>query len=245
MNITCVPTKKFERNEYGLICDESVVYQYNEDGTINWRKMIKPEFLVPHRQYFEKRGLPVPETVDGLEDHQVLILLGGLKELAQTRGYMNVTYQVQAPSKDYVVAVCTIMWIPNYESSNCCITFSAIGDAHEGNTNGFGKNFLGPIAENRAFCRAVRNFLKIHIVSQEEVGGQGEPAVTEDAASSLLKEAMAKYGISWELLRKRLIEENFEGAEKFASISDVPRFKQFELIERIKRKAAEKGVTKE
>src|ERR1017187_4253624 len=58
---TCIPPKKFERNEYGLICDGSVSYVYNEDGTINWRKMIRPQFLVPNKQFFEKKGLPVPE----------------------------------------------------------------------------------------------------------------------------------------------------------------------------------------
>jgi hypothetical protein len=233
----CVPQKKFERNEFGLICDGSVTYVYNEDGTINWRKMIKPEFLVPHRQYFEKRGLPIPETIDGLDDSQILILLGGIKELAQTRGYLSVNYVLTAPNKDYVASVCQIAWLPNYETHNQIIVFSSQADAHEGNTTSFGRNFLAAIAENRAFCRAVRNFLKVHIVSQEEIGGVSE-APQDDVATTLLRETMAKYGLLFDKVKEKLIEEKLEGAEKFRGIEDIPRFKQFELIERIKKKAA-------
>ena len=239
---TCVPTKSFKRNEYGLICDESVVYVYNPDGTINWRKMIKPEFLVPHKQYFERNGLPVPETTTGLDDKLILILLGGIKDLAKTRGYLSVEYKISSPSREYFSAVCSISWVGNYETNDIPITFSAIGDAHEGNTNGFAKNFLGPIAENRAFCRAVRNFLNINIVSQDELGGQSESAVVEDVGTGLLKETMAKYSLTFEKVKAKLVEEKVENAESFNRIEDIPRFKQFELIERIKAKAAQRGV---
>ena len=49
-------------------------------------------------------------------------------------------------------------------------TFSAIGDASPNNTESFARFYLGPIAENRAFVRCVRNFLKINVVAQEELG---------------------------------------------------------------------------
>jgi hypothetical protein len=238
---SCIPTKLFTRNEYGLICDNSIKYIFNDDGTINWRKMIKPEFLVPNKQIFERKGLPIPTSVEGLTDGEVLILLGGIKELAQTRGYAGVEYKVETPNKDYVVAVCKITWIPNYESNNQHVVFSAIGDAHEGNTTSFGRQFLGPIAENRAFCRTVRNFLKIHIVSQEEMGGTSE-TIVEDVATVLLRETMLKFSISFEKIKEKLIKDGVENAEKFFNISDIPRFKQFELIERIKKKAAERGI---
>lgn len=237
---SCIPKKLFKRNEYGLICDNSIVYIYNDDGTINWRKMIKTEFLVPKRQNFEGKGLPTPSSIDGLEDKDVLILLGGLKELAQTRGYTDVTYEVTSPSEDYVIAVCKITWLPNYETHNKPITFSAIGDASDENTTPMAKNFLGPIAENRAFCRAVRNYLKIHIVSDEEMGGAGLPTPIEDVATTLLRETMVKHGVSFEKVQARLIKDNIEGADKFKFIENIPRWLQFELIEKIKTAAAKR-----
>ena len=35
---------KYKRDQFGLI--SSVKYSFNEDGSINWREMIKPEFLI-------------------------------------------------------------------------------------------------------------------------------------------------------------------------------------------------------
>jgi hypothetical protein len=135
-----VPPKTFKRNEYGLIADGSVNYVFNEDGTINWRKMVKPEFLQPNKRVFQRRGKPVPDKIDGLSDMELIILLGGLKELAQVRGYKSIEHTVSAPSGDYVASVCKISWIPNYETEGREVSSSSIGDAHAGNTDGFGRN---------------------------------------------------------------------------------------------------------
>lgn len=232
------PPKIIKRNEFGLI--EGEKYVFNEDGTINWRKMISPEFLVPNKQIFKRNGKPVPSSIEGLEDNELLILLGGIKKLAQLRGYCGVNYSVTVPSEDYVVATCTISWLPNYENVGCdkAVIFSAIGDAHQRNTNDLGAKYLGPIAENRAFVRAVRNFLKINIVSQEEIGGQAEGG--DDLALSKLKETMKEFSVTFDLIKSKLVEEKFPNAESFNSEADIPRYKQFELIERMRKKAAEK-----
>jgi hypothetical protein len=232
------PPKVVKFNQYGLI--EGEKYVFNEDGTINWRKMISPEFLVPNRQALLRKGKSVPDTTESLDDSELLILLGGIKKLAQLRGYCAVRYNITVPSEDYVVAVCSIDWIPNYENTGCSnvVTFSAIGDAHERNTSGFGAKYLGPIAENRAFVRAVRNFLKINIVSQEEIGGPTEGG--EDLAVSKLKDTMKETGVSFDLIKTKLIEEKFPNAEGFTKVEDIPRYMQFQLIERIRKKAAER-----
>ena len=237
---TAIPSRLISRNAFGLIDDGSVKYVYTPEGLIDWRKMIKPQFLAPNKQNFEKRGKAIPQTIEGLEDRDLVILLGGIKDLAQTRGYSNVNFDTKAPSGEYVVAVCTISWIPNFETENRYVTFSAIGDATPLNTTSFGKHFLGPIAENRAFVRSVRNFLRINIVSQEEIGSTvagSEPDPT-DVSGDLLSQIMTTHGITWQKLQAKLVEENLEGAKDFKSIFDIPKFKQFELIERIKKKAA-------
>ena len=231
---------KFEvlkRTDGGLI--EGIDYVFNEDNTIDWRAMVKSEYLVPDRS-------KTTETdITKLPDTQLIILLGGIKELAQIRGYTSVKYVVKCPSPEYVVATCTINWIPNYETESQAVTFSAIGDASPHNTNSFARNFLGPIAENRAFVRCVRNFLKINIVSREELANTDALAprqsvtdeVTESGALSppynLLDSAMKAKSISLANVKKRLSDEGYE--KVINDLEDIPKVKVFELIERIKK----------
>ena len=67
----------YKRNEHGLL--ENVDYVFNEDGSIDWRSMIKPEFLYPNKGWFDARNKPIPNTIEGLDDKQLLIMLGGIK----------------------------------------------------------------------------------------------------------------------------------------------------------------------
>lgn len=215
----------------GLLKD--VDYIFTDDGMVDWRKMVKTEYLVPNKERTNETD------VTKLKDNQLIILLGGIKELAQIRGYTNVTYDLVSPSSDYVVATCKISWKPNYETEGDPVVFSAIGDASPHNTNSFARNFLGPIAENRAFVRCVRNFLKINIVAQEELGDakSATPAPAENASDpkSLLKNVMKEKGVSFEIIKKKLIAEGYEAAATLNSVDDIPKSKIFELIERLKK----------
>jgi hypothetical protein len=195
--------------------------------------MVKQEFLVANRDRTSE------SDVSKLEDNQLLILLGGIKELAQIRGYTNVQYSVQTPSSDYVVATCSISWVPNYETEGREITFSAIGDASPDNTKSFARFFLGPIAENRAFVRCVRNFLKINIVGQDEMGesklasSPKKDNLTDPV--SILETLMAKKGVPFEKIKEKLVKEEVKGAADFDYLNQIPRLKVFELIERLKK----------
>ena len=141
------------------------------------------------------------------------------------------------------MAACSIDWTPNYETENQAVTFSAIGDASPANTTSFARNYLGPIAENRAFVRCVRSFLKINIVSQEELGEQNpskqQPKTAEDqvvpSPHNVLKNTMESKGVDFKTIKKRLGDEGYEKAEEIFSIEDIPKIKVFELIERIKK----------
>jgi len=228
-----VKRQAFVRDESGLITQPKIDYVFNEDGTVDWRKMVKEEFLVPNKQRTKETD------VSKLEDYQLIVLLGGIKELAQIRGYTNVRYDVVSPSPDYVAATCSIDWIPNYETEDRPVTFSAIGDASPNNTESFARYYLGPIAENRAFVRCVRNFLKINVVAQEELGStkmfqDDTPKQTDPKA--LLENVMKDKGVSFEQVRTKLMQEKFSGAEAFESVSDIPKGKIFELIQRINKK---------
>lgn len=158
--------KKIIRNEDGLISD--VEYVFNEDGSINWRAMIKQEFLFPNKSWFDSRKQAIPNTIAGLNDTQLLIKLGGIKEVAKLRGFTSVKYDVIKCEPNYVTVKCGITWIPNYES-NYESYYEDVANATVNNTSDFAIKFLETIAANRAFVRAVRNYLNIHIVGFDEI----------------------------------------------------------------------------
>lgn len=237
------PPIVFSRNEHGLLVgDNSPSYVFNQDGGVDWRKMIDSKWLVPNKQRTKETD------ISKLEDKELLILLPGIKKLAKIRGYDNVSYQVTCPSPDAVIAVCSISFLPNYETEGKAVSFSAIGDATAFNTNSFGRNFLGPIAENRAFVRCVRNFLGINIVGYEEVDQSAEASKTdapdkpesssapnETMGAKVLQDEMNIRGIKLEHIIARLKEEHFEGTDSIKTLSDIPGHKILELIMRIKK----------
>ncbi len=98
---------------------------------------------------------------------------------------------------------------------------------------------MGPIAENRAFVRCVRNFLKINIVAQDELGNTKVFEEQVDASQTdpkhLLERIMKEKSVSFKQIVTKLTEEGFE-PEKLTSINDIPKTKIFELIQRIKNK---------
>lgn len=230
------PPHIFIRNKYGLIEDETVTYHFNEDGTVNWRKMIKPEFLVANRDRTDETD------ITKLEDNELIILLGGLKDLASVRGFKSVTYKIHEASPEYVCASCTISWIGNYETEQGePVVFESVADAGIKNTESFGQMYLAAIAENRAFCRAVRNFLRINIVAKEEIKNVkiSTPAPSSNAASPdlFLKNLMKEKKITFESIKGKMVNEKVDGADAWSSIKDIPRLKMFEIIERMQKKA--------
>jgi len=232
-----VPPKVFRRNSYGLLENDNINYIFNEDGSINWRAMVKTQYLVPNRQKTQETD------VSKLEDKDLLILLGGIKELAQIRGFTSVEYNVISATDNYFATSCRITWVPNYETENRPVIFEALADASLVNTKDFARYFLAAIAENRAFVRCVRNFLKINIVSQEELGDAKLGLVAKEDSEKenpmnptvLLEKIMQEKGITFDTLKKKLVKEKFENADNFNSVKDVPKSKVFELIERIKK----------
>jgi hypothetical protein len=230
------PPKILSRNTFGLLENPPIPYVFNEDGYVNWRKMIRPEFLVPNKQRTQETD------ITKLEDKDLLILLGGIKELAQIRGFTCVSYDVPEAGPNYVIASCYINWIGNYETSNEAVSFQSLADATPDNTQSFARNYLAAIAENRAFVRCVRNFLKINIVSQEEIGakslpedlGVENPLSPTAALASLMKEK----GISFDDVKRRLVKDKIDKADEMTSLAEIPKPKIFELIDRIKKTPA-------
>jgi len=151
---------------------------------INWREKVLPEFLYPNKEWFIKRSLAVPDSIDGLQDNQLVIKLGGLRHLLEERGYLSVDTTLTHVESDHVSAKCVIIFRDDEHED---IHYSANASAHKNNTDDFGMRFLEAIAENRAFARCIRNFLNINVVSDEELPkGTAQSAPTpEQKVSSL------------------------------------------------------------
>ena len=156
----------YQRDEHGLL--KNVDYIFNEDGSVNWRGMIKPEFLYPNKGWFDMRNQQVPTSTEGLKDNQLLIMLGGIKDLARLRGFYSVEFDTEREG-DYVTAKCSISWMGSYETNGDNIRYQDVANATGENTDDFCYKFLETIACNRAFVRCVRNFLNINIVGADEI----------------------------------------------------------------------------
>lgn len=226
--------KKFERTSDNLVKD--TVYKYNEEGKINWRAMLKPEYLVFNTQYeaeiAKKYNKPSSELkVTEVEDKYLLILLAGIKYLAKLRGYISVKPHIISAQPNFVAVETEIIWIPNVETANIVESFGDGADATFENTNGFGRNFLTSIAINRAFIRAVRNYLEINIVGADEISKNlVEKEQTSSAPSIItptgtLKKMANDLNLSFEVIKngastkyKDKIESNPSSWKDFDSV---------------------------
>ena len=222
--------KKIERDEFGLVKGHN--YIFDDTGRVNWRKLIKPEHLVAIRGGEET-------DITKLQDKDLMILLQGLKELADLRGYKSVTYKIINASPEYCCASCNIKWIGNYESEGREIEFESVGDASLSSTDSFAKLYMGAIAENRAFVRCVRNFLRINIVGRDEIkdGAKAEAQNnnTLNKQVSLLEEMMEKKKVQFDPHIISKLKEIGRWDEKYKSIRDLPPELIFLFLERIKK----------
>lgn len=190
-------------------------FKFNEDGSVNWRAMVKPEHLYPNKDWFTLRGQPVPDSVEGLADNQLLIKLGGLKELAKLRGYNKVSYDVVKCERDYVVVKCKISWKalmaekPSMVILEDPCTFEDMANATLENTNDFCAKFLETIATNRAFVRCVRNYLGINIVGDDEIDkSKTKASVYENTESSIVN--ITPQGLLKKLAKDKLGCDSFD-----------------------------------
>ena len=235
----------FKRDELGLLSEKS--YEFTEDGLVNWRKMIDTKYLVPNLSKFPQGTDNKSLNVQELEDSQLLILLGGIKDLANIRGYSKVQYNVFNCTQNHVAVSCKITWIPNFETSGQEVEFESLADAHLDNTKSFAKDFLMAIAENRAFVRSVRNFLRINIIGSDELGDSKnqtvihtesgiETQVSASHPSNVLRDLMSKANISFDTIKETLTKEGLSEASNWNSMSEIPHKTIFMLIQRIKKK---------
>lgn len=213
---SCSPVLDSLRDERGL--DKKTEYVFLDNGRVNWRAMLKPEHLVINKQYaasIEKKHGKNPDVTQ-VEDRYLLILLAGIKYLANLRGYTEVKPNVVHISDHRAVVQTDITWIGNFEDDFRTITFGDVGAAAFENTEGFGRNFLEAIACNRAFVRAVRNFLGVNIVANDEIGDKKASEETTPSGAPVF-DAIG-------LLRAKIESSKDENFETFRS-AVIKRYK--------------------
>lgn len=247
MVYTNIPSIIRKYNEFGLL--ENFNYSFNEDGSINWRVLVEKKYLYPNPTNKEKLEKKYNKkyselNVEEMDDKDLVIQLGGLKELSQIRQYSSVTYRPIIATDIYAATVCQIIWSPNYESFNKEIIFESMACAHFNNTTGFGRQYLVEMAENRSFVRNVRGFLRINIVSFEELSMIKEEDnqinnnnnLSSFSPVSILRNIMKDNVWSFEQIKKKLIKEGIKGAEDWNKEEDLPPNVILNIIERIKNK---------
>ena len=243
-----------KRLENGLI--DGVEYVYLENGRINWLKMIPEEYLYINQDpkriaRIEKQlSKPISEVQKNeVRDTDLVITLQGLRYLLDLRGYKQSKIKLDYASPEYAAASCEIAFLPNLEE-NFEQVFTACACAHKNNTKSFYQGYLVEAASNRALCRAVRQFLKINIVSNEELGAEKDSAPEESGPTEnpmsprfLLQRIIleknltlpANKQITFANIHEKLIKEGVKGADGFQSIDDIPKDIIFGLIDRIKK----------
>lgn len=234
------PKINTERNKYGLL---EIDYKFNEHGFIDWRGMVSPEFLYVNpdqkrrakiESKYKKKYEEIDPISDNVEDVDLIIMLGGLKQILKMKGFTSVNYVIKESTESYASVTCSITFLPSYESNYQPLVYSENACATLNNTNSFAKNYLLEIASNRALARCIRSCCNINIVSREELGGnqqedekllQSNSLQPHTILSNLLKDKNISF--------KELIKDESD-KDKWKDINDIPKMAVFKLIGKIK-----------
>lgn len=224
----------FQRNEFGLLTN--VEYKFNEDNSINWRAMVDSKFLYVNKENFLKRKETPPDSISNVEDKDLVVMLKGLQPLAQIRGYSSVSYRPICAGNDYAGVVCRIDWLGNYETNMQPVSYEDCAGANTYNTSEMTQTYLLEIATNRAFSRCIRNFLKIGVVSKEELPPSKQKFTnnTKVAPTTILANLMKEKGRLFKEVKEKLLAEGDLEFHDFNNWDDLPGDKAFSLIERFK-----------
>lgn len=237
--------KEIKRNGQGLI--EGLEYKYTPEGLVDWKSMIPAQFLYVNndpkrRDKLEKKyGKPYSEidpVKDNVQDQDLVIMLGGIRFLAKTRGFNYVKYNIKESREEYASVNCEIEFIPNYETENKSVIYSDNACAHFRNTSNFAQQYLLEICTNRAFCRTIRGFLCLAIVSKEELGAETEEDNTQNTSipETYLKnfdKFMESKHVTWDHLVIKLKKDG-HWDEKYKSFRDLPKNLFLIYYERLK-----------
>lgn len=230
----------FERDSRGLV--KGVKYVFKSNGKVDWRRMVNEEFVIFNPQRIKQIEEKYGKSVDILktsevEDRDLMILLGGIKELADLRGILDCDCTPVYVADNNVTVKTRITWMPNFETAGHNVSFTGIGAATLENTNGFGQNYLAAIAENRGFVRSVRGYLGINIVGQDEVGGKGakfepehSPKSAPFSSNAFLETKCQERGITFDVFKATVLAKY---SDKVSNDVDIKAWTGFASLKAI------------
>lgn len=241
--------KKITRDENGLV--SGVEYKFLENGMIDWKAMIPKEFIYVNpdpkrRDKLEKKYGKSYEELDPINDKiddvDLISTLAAAKYLLKLRGYTDIKYTVVTANEGYAAVNCRINFLPNFESESAPVSFEDNACAHPGNTSSFAQQYLVEIATNRAFCRAIRGFLNVSVVSREELSDK--TSIIEETPSgnifgphAMLEKALGEKKITFDKVKAQMLKDGVKDAETWVSLTDIPKSKVFEILGRIQKKS--------
>lgn len=228
-----------KRLSNGLV--EGVEYIRDENGNINWFRMIPTKFLYINQEkkaQIEKRLGKKIEEADPSEmlDTDYVINAQGIRYLLDLRGYKSCKVTLGHCSAEYAAATCEITFLPLEDESEQ--VFSAAASAHPQNTKSWYQKYLAEASSNRAQARAVRFFLKINCVAQEELGGAGgnsedsEPAPNMMSPAGMLKQKMGQTGKSFADILAIMKEAKIP-TEGITSVAQIPPAQVWHILPRL------------
>ncbi len=230
------------RDSRGLI--NNLDYVYSKNGFVDWRAMVNSDFIVMNKDAAKKAGFDLETASDEdkrakmLEwnDDKKIILLGGLRDLAKIRGFLKVDQEVKR-TDGIATAVCSITWIPNFETDYKEVTYTAVGSATDQTIPFPYSQYLESIASNRAFCRAVREYLGILVVSDEELNPSGEDVKVKGGDAdpwASIKSKCENKGIDFPTLKTWMEGHGMSIPSSCNSIESIPQNMIFNVLNLIK-----------
>lgn len=132
---------------------------------IDWKAKIEEKYLyTKNDKYKDKPIKEVPEN-------DLLLKLGGVQELARLRGFESVEYDISHIEHDHVFAKCRITWAASRVDGHDLPrqVFESVASAKSSGVGPKMADYLETVAENRAFVRAVRRYLGVNIVGEDEI----------------------------------------------------------------------------
>lgn len=213
-------------NDYLL---NKVKYIFKEDGRVDWRKMISKDHIALNAFNYACRGKDVStlskedyqKAVDEASEEDLVIKLGGFREIAEVRGFRSISSRIEGQSDGKVSVAVTIFWMPNFENPTG-LEVTAIASASRENTDERFAKYLETIAENRAFVRAVRHSLGIIAVGQDEIKQEDVKVETRNIKlHSVLLELMSNLGFSMSDLQTIAAKEGLEWPDGWTSVEKI------------------------
>lgn len=223
---------------------------------IDWESKIDPQYYVLNRQkkdeiekIYGKKFYEIDIINDKIDKKKYcLLLLQGMRDLLDTRGYESVDYTINHCSPEFVSVTCHITFTPLYPDEplqNRKYSFGA--DAHKGNTQSWYGEYLTAAAFNRAMCLCLRNALKINTVCYEEIGAKMNEEDNNHAKNELnsnpvgphatLQRKMSEKNISFDKIKSTSINKKnddgsskFPDAEKWESVLSIPVSSVMEIL---------------